>query len=300
MPRSPYRPNGRAVLCTAADCVLSSAVTRALLSERIHSAPSTTMMAASGTSRSSAVPRCPSEASWIECAASPGGIHRSQESIPSKLPAVSLPSAVSLGTICTKPSYRAKIGMISSAAKSLPRRERSIPARPVVTNRARVRQNSTCSSTASTAMITPAGPRASPTVTPSRPIRVAAGHGPVADAASRPTASGRVRSGYRASVAGSSVVSRPNTTSGRISQANANKVKTTVVRSTAALWPRSRASPAKTPAATSTARIVLVMNAALAPVDARSALRISWSLSWTRSRATSAPLRRPPCARPGR
>ena len=65
----------------------------------------------------------------------------------------------------------------------------------VVTSRASVMQNSTWSSTATTATSTPDGPRASPTVTPSRPITLATGQAPVAEAASRPTASGRRRSG---------------------------------------------------------------------------------------------------------
>ena len=64
--------------------------------------------------------------------------------------AVILPSAASLGTTWAKASYRAKIGMTRNAARSLPRRDRSSPARPVVTSRASVMQNSTCSSTAST------------------------------------------------------------------------------------------------------------------------------------------------------
>ena len=99
--------------------------------------------------------------------------------------------------------------MIRNAAKSLPRRERSIPARAAVTNRASVMQNSTSSRTASSATNRPSPPRASPTVTPSRPITLASGQAPVAEAASSPTASGRVRTGYRASVAGSRVPSRP-------------------------------------------------------------------------------------------
>src|SRR5690349_24741843 len=93
----------------------------------------------------------------------------------------------------------------------------------VVTNRASVMQNSTSSTTATTAMTSPVRPRASPTVTPSRPTTLASGQAPAADAASSPTASGRVRSGYRASVAGSRVLSRPNATIGRISQPNANR-----------------------------------------------------------------------------
>ena len=153
------------------------------------------MTAASSASRSNAVPGCPFEASWIACAARPGGIQRIHTSTPAKLAGVSLPSAVSFGTTWVKTSYRAKIGMIRKAARSLPRRERSSPARPAVTNRASVMQNSTSSRTASSAMNRPNPPRASPTVTPSRPTRLASGQAPVAEAASSPTASGRVRSG---------------------------------------------------------------------------------------------------------
>ena len=115
----------------------------------------------------------------------------------------------------------------------------------VVTSRASVMQNSTCSTTATTATSRPSGPRASPTVTPSRAIRLATGQAPAAEAASSPTASGRVRSGYSASVAGSRVPSRPNAKIGRISQPSANTVKMTVVRSTDALRPRNRARTAK-------------------------------------------------------
>ena len=103
------------------------------------------MMPASSARRSNAVPGCPVEASQIACTARPGGVQRSHRSTPPKLAAVSAPSEASFGTIWMKPSYTAKIGMISRAAKSLPRRERSIPASPVVTNRASVMQNSTCS-----------------------------------------------------------------------------------------------------------------------------------------------------------
>ena len=85
--------------------------------------------------------------------------------------------------------------MIRNAAKSLPRRERSIRARLVVTNRASAMQNSTSNTTATSATSTPNAPLASPTVTPSRPTRLASGQAPVAEAASSPTASGRVRSG---------------------------------------------------------------------------------------------------------
>ena len=296
----PNRPNGSAALRTLDDCVLVSTVTRERPRDRIHSAPSTRMTAASSPSRSSAAPACPSEASWMACAASPGGSQRSHRSIPSNARVVILPSAASLGTTWANVSYKAKIGMIRNAAKSLPRRDRSIPARPVVTNRASTMQNSTWSSTATTATSRPSGPRASPTVTPSRPITLASGQAPVAEAASRPTASGRVRSGYSASVAGSSVPSRPNTSSGRISQPNANTVNTAAVWVTGAADPRSRASTMNVPNATSTAKTVLMMNEILAGRDARSALVSSCSFSWTRSRAMSVPPPRWPANRPGR
>ena len=65
----------------------------------------------------------------------------------------------------------------------------------VVASRASVMQNSTWSSTATTATTTPDRPRASPTVTPSRPITLASGQAPVAEAASSPVTSGRMRSG---------------------------------------------------------------------------------------------------------
>ncbi len=195
MPRSPYRPNGSATPRTADDCVLVSAVTRPRPSDLIHSAPRATTTAASSASRSRAVPGCPVEASWIACAARPGGIQRIHTSTPANLAGVSLPSPASFGTSWVKSSYRAKIGMIRRAAKSLPRRERSSPARLAVTNRAIVMQNSTSSTTASKAMSKPNPPRASPTVTPSRPTRLASGQAPAAEAASSPTASGRVRSG---------------------------------------------------------------------------------------------------------
>ena len=74
----------------------------------------------------------------------------------------------------------------------------------------------------------------------------------------------------------------------------------TVVRSTDALWPRSAARPAKVPTATSTANVVLTTKATLACVDERSALRSKRSFSWTRSRATTVPPRRPPSNQPGR
>ena len=154
----------------------------------------------------------------------------------------------------------------------MPRRERSSPAMPVVTNRASVMQNSTCSSTATSAMSTPTARGPARSVTPSRPITLASGQAPVAEAASSPVASGRVRSGYRASVAGSRVASRPKASIGRISQPNAKTVKITEVRSTAALCPRSEASSANTPIATSTAKAVLMMNETLARLDDRSAL----------------------------
>ena len=131
----------------------------------------------------------------MACTARPGGSHRSHVSTPPKLEAVSAPSEASFGRIWKKPSYIAKIGMNRRAAKSLPRRERSIPARLVVTNRAIVMQNSTMSTTATSAMSSASAPWASPTVTPSRPSRVAAGQAPVAEAASSPTASGRMRTG---------------------------------------------------------------------------------------------------------
>ena len=115
--------------------------------------------------------------------------------MPRKLAVVKVPSAASLGTTWVKNSYKAKIGMIRNAARSLPRRERSNPAMLVVASRASVMQNSTWSSTATTATSTPNRPRASPTVTPSRPITLASGQAPVAEAASSPTASGRMRSG---------------------------------------------------------------------------------------------------------
>jgi len=128
--------------------------------------------------------------------------------------------------------------MTRKTARSLPRRERSILAMLVVTSRARVMQNSTCSATATTATNRPSGPLASPTITPSRPIRLAAGQAPVAEAASSPTESGRVRSGYSASVAGSRVLSRPNAKIGRISQPSANAVKMTVVKASAGFMTR--------------------------------------------------------------
>src|SRR6185437_1862256 len=49
------------------------------------------------------------------------------------------------------------------------------PASPVITNRASTMLNSTWSSTATTATSSPGPPRASPMVTPSRPITLAAG-----------------------------------------------------------------------------------------------------------------------------
>ena len=62
------------------------------------------MTAARSASRSNAVPGCPFEASWIACAARPGGIQRIQMSMPAKLAGVSLPSAVSFGTSWVKTS----------------------------------------------------------------------------------------------------------------------------------------------------------------------------------------------------
>ena len=88
----------------------------------------------------------------MACAARPGGSQRSHLSIPAKVAAVILPSAAILGTTWAKASYRAKIGMTRNAARSLPRRDRSSPAMAVVTNRASVMQNSTSSSTASSAI----------------------------------------------------------------------------------------------------------------------------------------------------
>ena len=46
------------------------------------------MTAASSASRASAVPGWPVEASWIACAARPGGSQRIQASTPAKLAAV--------------------------------------------------------------------------------------------------------------------------------------------------------------------------------------------------------------------
>ena len=131
----------------------------------------------------------------MACAARPGGSQRSHWSIPAKVSAVILPSAAILGTTWAKASYRAKIGMTRNTARSRPRRDRSSPAMAVVTSRASVMQNSTCSSTASSAASSPRTPWARPMVTPSRPTTLATGQAPVAEAASRPTASGRVRSG---------------------------------------------------------------------------------------------------------
>ena len=78
-----------------AACVEVSAVTRAWLRARAQSQPRTTMMAATRSRRSAAVPACPVEASWTACAARPGGSQRSQLSTPAKLAAVSscLPTA---------------------------------------------------------------------------------------------------------------------------------------------------------------------------------------------------------------
>jgi len=98
VPRSPYRASGSAAPRTADDCVEVSAVTRARPSKRTHSQTSTTMTAASRARRATAGPGRPLEASWIACAASPGGSQRSHASTPPKLVACSLPSALSLGT----------------------------------------------------------------------------------------------------------------------------------------------------------------------------------------------------------
>ena len=169
----------------------------------------------------------------------------------------------------------------------------------VVTKRAITMQNSTCSSTAISAMSTPDRPRANPITTPSRPITLAAGQAPVAEAASSPMASGRVRSGYRAIVAGSRVLSRPKASNGRISQPKAKTVNITEVRTTAVLWPCNEASSANMPSAVSTAKAVLVMNEALARLDDRSALASRRSFSRTRSRAMTIPPHWP-WRRPGR
>ena len=101
-------------------------------------------------------------------------------------------------------------------------------------------------------------------------------------------------------MAGSSVPSRPNENSGRISQPNANTVKTAAVWATAAVWPRSAARTANAPMASSTAKTRLVMKEILAPVDERSAFVSRRSFSWTRSRAMTVPPRRLPSRRPGR
>ena len=170
-------------------------MTRARLRDRIHSQPSTMMTAASSPSRARAVPGWPSEASWIACAARPGGSQRIHASTPAKLAAVIPPWAAALGITWPSSSITAKIGMNRKTARSLPRRERSSLAMLVVTSRASVMQNRTCSTTATTATSRPSAPWARPTVTPSRPIRLASGQAPAADAASSPTASGRVRSG---------------------------------------------------------------------------------------------------------
>ena len=94
----------------------------------------------------------------MACAASPGGSHRSHRSMPAKACAVILPSAASRGTVWANSSYSAKRGTIRKAAKSLPRRDRSSPARLVVTNRASAMQNSTSRTTASRATIMPGRP----------------------------------------------------------------------------------------------------------------------------------------------
>ena len=56
------------------------------------------MTLASSARRSRAAPGCPSEASWIACAARPGGSQRSHASEPVKLVVVSFPVAASRGT----------------------------------------------------------------------------------------------------------------------------------------------------------------------------------------------------------
>ena len=110
------------------------------------------------------------------------------------------------------------------AAKSLPRRDRSTPARLVVNEPGqRDAEQHLEHDRDQTATMHARPPRARPTVTPSSPITLASGHAPAAEAASSPTASERVRSGYSASVAGSSVPSRPKDMIGRISQPKANR-----------------------------------------------------------------------------
>ncbi len=161
-------------------------------------------------------------------------------------------------------------------------------------------QNRTCSTTAATATVMPSPPLARPTVTPSRPMTLASGQKPVNDAASRPTASGRVRSGYSASVAGSSVLSTPKTMIGAISQPNANTVKMTEVSSTDVLLPRNPARTRKAKIASSTANAELMMKEIFAELDERSALTSRRSFSWTRSRATTAPPHRSHAVPPGR
>ena len=217
-----------------------------------------------------------------------------------KLAAVILPSLTAFGTTCVKSSYNANSGMIMNAARSRPRRERSMLARDVVMNRARTTQNRTCSTTATTATITPNPPLARPTVTPSRPMTFASGQKPVNDAASKPAASPRVRSGYSASAEGSSVLSMPKTMTGAVSQPNANTVKMTEVSSTDVLLPRSPASTRKAMIASRTANAELTMKEIFAESDERSALTSRRSFSWTRSRATTAPPRRPHAVPPGR
>ena len=167
-------------------------------------------------------------------------------------------------------------------------------------NRDRATQNRTCSTTATTATIMPNAPLARPTVTPSRPMTLASGQRPVNDAASKPAASGRVRSGYSASVAGSSVLSTPKTMIGAISQPNANTVKMTEVSSTDVLLPRNPARTRKVKIASSTANTELMMKEIFAELDERSALTSRRSFSWTRSRAMTAPPCRSHAAPPDR
>ena len=147
---------------------------------------------------------------------------------------------------------------------------------------------------------TPSPPRARPIVTPSRPSTLAAGQAPVADAASSPAASGRVRRGYRASAAGSSVPSRPKTKIGQSSQPIAKMLKMTVVRSTDALSARNWARSQKVAIATSRANVVLVRNETRAAVDERIAFPSMRSFSSTRSRAMTVPPHPLSWGRPGR
>ena len=101
------------------------------------------MTAASRPRRAAASPGCPVDASWIACAARPGGSQRIQLSMPAKLAGLSCPEEAARGITWMRNSNMAKIGMNRKTARSLPRRERSSPANPVVTNRASTMQNST-------------------------------------------------------------------------------------------------------------------------------------------------------------